>query len=64
MSSFVEELSSFPELSGHLTVHYADVLAQKLGQELDGLYQCVLTNTIDIIGTSYHKWIQQNSHDN
>jgi len=59
--SFVDDLSHSPHLFNHLSVYYADLLAQKFGTELDGLYQCVITNTIDVIGSSYEQWIRANS---
>jgi hypothetical protein len=62
-TTFVEELGRSPEVCDHLSVYYADLLAQKLGKEMDALYHCVLINTIDIINSSYTKWIRENSQE-
>ena len=59
--SLVEDLSRSPQLHSHFSVYYADLLTQALGKELDALCQCVLINTIDIIGSSYEKWIRESS---
>ena len=59
--SLVEDLCHSPQLCSHFSVFYADLLAEAFGKELDALYQCVLINTIDIIGSSYEKWIRESS---
>jgi hypothetical protein len=61
--TFTEELGRSPEVCDHLSVYYADILAQKLGKEMDGFYHSVLSNTVGIIHSSYTKWIRENSQE-
>lgn len=59
--AFLKELIYSPEAYDKLSVHHLDLLARKIGQEVDALYKCLMITSIDIIGSSYEMWVRESS---
>ena len=60
ISSFMETAEGMSSpCSSHISVYYADRLAQKLGEELDALCNSVMINTMEVINNSYEKWLHE-----
>lgn len=61
--SYLEELRVCPENYDPLAAYHVELLARRIGKEVDALYQGLRVSTIDHIGTWYETRTLENSRE-
>ena len=60
-SRYLQELRVCPENYDQMAGYHIEILARKIGKEVDTLYKSLQVSTIEHIGIWYEKWSRENN---